>query len=77
MLRQALTALLLTFARATIAYVCGEALHVLSDHLTPDAPLIAYIVLRLISRVTLALFVVRIKLIVTIRRRRSGVDDRK
>ena len=76
MIQQFFIALLATLARMVIAYACGVALLVLSGHVAPDAPLAAYIALRLISRITLALFIIRIKLVITIRRRRA-LDDRR
>jgi hypothetical protein len=77
MVRRLLTIALAVLIRAIVAYLCGEALHVLCKHVAPDAPMVAHIAHRLLNLVTLALFIVRIKLVITIRRRRSTLDDRK
>ena len=77
MLRQLLLRLLAALASTLIAYAGGEALHLLFEHIAPDAPPVVYLAARLLTRATLFAFVVRIKLVITIRYRRTGPDDRK
>ena len=68
MLRQFIAAGVMALARAIIAYACADALHL--EHAAPDAPLVVYIAATLVT------FLVRIKLVVTIRRRSTAPDDR-